>query len=98
MENNGGMISIYRGKLVIHPTLSGNPTSSNLVANDEQPGKRNDEFGLQNIFVHTSMPQNLTWVRQLYFPSEGRCAWFEPTNLGSNGKHANHYTTEATYR
>jgi hypothetical protein len=51
-----------------------------------------------------------TWGLRLSFPSEGRRAadfyrpWkfivsteFEPANFGSNVKHANHYTTEATY-
>jgi hypothetical protein len=53
------------------------------------------------------MPDNLTWDRRLYFPFEGShatdfialknlslSAGFEPTNLGSNGKYDNHYTTE----
>jgi hypothetical protein len=49
----------------------------------------------------------ITWGRRLYFPSEGRravdfmalknpspSAGFEPANLESNFKHANHLTTE----
>jgi hypothetical protein len=45
---------IDRGKLPIHPPeLSGIPTSIHLVANQEELGEVNDEFGLQNIFVHT---------------------------------------------
>jgi hypothetical protein len=56
------------------------------------------------------MPQHFTtYDRNLYFPSEKwRAAYFSlpqmfiikagfvPANLGSNGKHANHYTIEAT--
>jgi hypothetical protein len=39
--NHGGMI------LLIHPPeLSGNPTSSRLVANQEELGEGNDEFSL----------------------------------------------------
>jgi hypothetical protein len=55
-----------------------------------------------------NIPWNLTtWGRRLYFPpKEGvtrifvalrnpsPSAGFEPANLGSDGKHANHYTTE----
>jgi hypothetical protein len=55
-------------------------------------------------------PLNLTtWGWRLYFLYEGRraedfyrscksfdSAGFHPANLGLNGKHANHYTTEAT--
>jgi hypothetical protein len=38
---------INRGKLLIcPPELSGNPTSSHLVANQEELGKGNDEFSL----------------------------------------------------
>jgi hypothetical protein len=44
-----------RGKLLIHPPeLSDNPTSSHIVANKEKLGEGNYEFGLWNIFVHTS--------------------------------------------
>jgi hypothetical protein len=51
----------------------------------------------------------LTWGLWLYFPFEGKhpadfialknplpSTRFEPANVGSNGKHANHYNTEAT--
>jgi hypothetical protein len=50
-----------------------------------------------------------TWGRQLYFSSKlSRAAYFllplksissagyKPVKLGSNGKHANHYTAEVT--
>jgi hypothetical protein len=52
----------------------------------------------------------MAWDVQIYFRYERRLvadfyrpkksiplAAFEPRNLGSNGKHANHYTTEVTY-
>jgi hypothetical protein len=46
MENHGGMI-LAGEKLLIHPPqLSGNPTSSHLVAKQEKLDKGNDEFGL----------------------------------------------------
>jgi hypothetical protein len=46
---------IDRGKLLIHPLeLSGNPTISHLVENQEKLGEGNYEFGLQSNFVHTS--------------------------------------------
>jgi hypothetical protein len=46
---------INRGQILIcSPELSRNPTSSHLVANKEELGNRDDEFGLRNIFVHTS--------------------------------------------
>jgi hypothetical protein len=40
--------------LIFPPQLSVNPTSSHLVANQDELCEGNDEFGLQNIFVHTS--------------------------------------------
>jgi hypothetical protein len=52
----------------------------------------------------------MTWDRRLYFPYKRKRAAifialknrsprpvFEPTNLGSNSKQDNHYTTEATH-
>jgi hypothetical protein len=42
-----------RRKLLIRPPdLSGNPTISHLLANQEELGEGNDEFGLPSIFVH----------------------------------------------
>jgi hypothetical protein len=49
MKNHGGMIST--GEVVIRPSeLSSNPTSSHIVAKEEELGERN-EFGLS---VYTS--------------------------------------------
>jgi hypothetical protein len=39
--------------LIIHQS-SGSPTGSHLVANQEKLGGGCDEFGLLNIFCHTS--------------------------------------------
>jgi hypothetical protein len=65
------------------------------------------EFSLQFDF-HVNCRDFLhgTWDRWLYFPSEGRhaedffspeiseaSAGFEPSNLGTRGQHANHWTT-----
>jgi hypothetical protein len=57
-----------------------------------------------------NMQYNLTCGRQLYFSSEGSVPWifialkytsssvrFEPANLETNSKHANHHTTEDNY-
>jgi hypothetical protein len=45
MENYDGMIST--GELLIRlPELSGNPTSSNLVAKQEKLDEGDDKFGL----------------------------------------------------
>jgi hypothetical protein len=44
-----------RGKLKIHPPeLSDNPTSSHLVAKQEELAKEMMNLTLQSIFVHTS--------------------------------------------
>jgi hypothetical protein len=71
-------VDCYRqGNLLIHPELSGNPSSSHLVASQEGFGDGNDEFSLQNIFVHTSKlflyasKSYDIWPTAL-FPSEGR--------------------------
>jgi hypothetical protein len=46
---------IDRTKLLIRPPqLSGNPTSSHLVAKKDELSEGNDEFGPQNIYVDTS--------------------------------------------
>jgi hypothetical protein len=51
MENHGGMIG--REKLLICPPgLSGNSSSSHLVAKQEELGEGSGEFGL--TLVHTS--------------------------------------------
>jgi hypothetical protein len=39
--------------LICPPELSGNTTSSHLVANQEELGKGNYEFSLQSDFLHT---------------------------------------------
>jgi hypothetical protein len=51
VKNRGGIMST--GETDCPPELSGNPTSSHIVSNQEELGERN-EFGLRNIFVHTS--------------------------------------------
>jgi hypothetical protein len=49
------MVELYwQGKTNFPPELSGNTTSTHLVANQEEPGNINDEFGLQNIYIHTT--------------------------------------------
>jgi hypothetical protein len=40
--------------LIRQPQLSGNPTISRLVENQEKFGGKNDEFSLRSIFAHTS--------------------------------------------
>jgi len=54
MKNRGGMISTGEKLLIRPPELSGNPTSSHLVANQEELGEGNDEFGLTKYLFHTS--------------------------------------------
>jgi hypothetical protein len=41
------------GKLIRLPEFSGKPIRSHLVANQEELGEENDEYGLWNIFVNT---------------------------------------------
>jgi hypothetical protein len=44
-----------------------------------------------------SLPLRRKGAADFYCPEKFiALARFEPANLGSNGKHANHYTTEAT--
>jgi hypothetical protein len=45
---------IDRTLLIRPPKLCGSPTSSHLVANQEELGEENYEFSLRSIFVHTS--------------------------------------------
>jgi hypothetical protein len=45
---------IDRGQLIRLPHLSGNTTSSHLVANQEELGELNGDSGVHNIFVRTS--------------------------------------------
>jgi hypothetical protein len=40
--------------MICPPELSGNLTSSHLIAKQEELGEGNDEFGLKNIFLRTS--------------------------------------------
>jgi hypothetical protein len=68
---------IGRGKLLIRsPELSGNPTSSHLVAKQEELAKE-----MMNLAYETSLSyfegffnMSLTWGLRLYFHSEGRHA------------------------
>jgi hypothetical protein len=49
------MVEWCRDYLLIRPPgFSDNPTSSHLLANQEELGEINDESGLLNIFVHIS--------------------------------------------
>jgi hypothetical protein len=50
------MMEWYRQeKLLIRPPeLSGSPQQSLLIPDQEEHDEENDEFGLRNIFVHTS--------------------------------------------
>jgi hypothetical protein len=72
-ENHGGIISM--GKLIHPPELSGNPTSSHLVAKQEELAKEIMNLALQSIFNDTLKGpltcRKMTWDRWLYFPSEG---------------------------
>jgi hypothetical protein len=98
---------INNGKLLI------GPLELSHYYHQSRTGKENYEFGILNIFVHTSKWSFTCRLilrcggQQLYFRSEGRrneiflpkaitSAGFQPSNLESNDKHANHYTTEAT--
>jgi hypothetical protein len=56
VENHGGLIST--GKIPDLPTrgLWQSYQQSHLVANQEELGEANNEFGRQNVFVH-----NLKW-------------------------------------
>jgi len=48
MENHGGMI--HSGNLLIHPPdLFGNPTSSHLIAKQEEQAKEMMNFAFQSI-------------------------------------------------
>jgi hypothetical protein len=63
------------GKLIHPPELSGNPTSSHLVAKQEELAKEIMNLALQSIFSDTLKGsltcRKTTWDRWLYFPSEG---------------------------
>jgi hypothetical protein len=102
MPKHGGMISTEED---FHPSeLSGNPTSSHL-AKSRHNG--NDEFGLAKYFgsyllvflyavkSYDMRPTALLPLRRNAF-SEFLSAGFEPANVGSNAKHANHYITVVT--
>jgi hypothetical protein len=43
----------------------------------------------------TSLPKEV--VLRIFIAFTSFLAGFEPANFGSRGKHANHYTTEATW-
>jgi hypothetical protein len=93
-----------REKLLIHPPeLSGNPTSSNPVAKQEEMEK--ETILCYKVSFHTSKgsltchkilrngANSFTSLRRrvccgFLLPSAG----FEPINLESNGMHANYYT------
>jgi hypothetical protein len=74
-------------------------------------GERNKNFALQSIFVHTCkwfflhavefymrLPTTKEGVPRIFIALKSTACLgrFEPANFGSNDKHANHYTTEAT--
>jgi hypothetical protein len=99
---------IDRGKFLIRPSeLPVNPTGSHLVAYQEDLDEGSDGFCLRNISFILVKFFNMAYNFMAWgdgFPStpkEGVLrifvalkTGFEPVNLGSNGKNANHYTTE----
>jgi hypothetical protein len=68
-----------QGKLLIlTPELSGNPTSSHLVTQQEKLTERNDESGLMKYLcsyflgIFNMLCNLTTWGWRLYFPSEAK--------------------------
>jgi hypothetical protein len=99
----------YRqGKLLIRrPELSGNSTSSYLVAKQKELAneiinlavRSNGSLTCRKILRHiadgfTSPPKGGVLRIFIALKSLWLSAGFEPANLGSKRKHANHYTTE----
>jgi hypothetical protein len=99
---------IGMGKLLIRlPDLSGNHTSSHLVAEQDELAEEVLNLALRSIFVHTSKGR-LTCCKILRLGADSftslrrkACceflspsAGFEAANLGSSYKHANHQTTD----
>jgi hypothetical protein len=96
--------------LICPPELSRNPTSSHLAAKQKELTKKMNP-SLRSIVVHTSKG-SITCRLILRHGADG-CSSLpnevvlrivialgrvEPVNLGSNGKHANHYTTEDDFK
>jgi hypothetical protein len=109
-EYHGGMMSteenssfVYQSSVVILPVESSG-------IKQEERAKRMMNLTLRNNFVYTRKwffacrkilhgASGFTsplkeGVLRIFIASAG----FEPTNLGSNGKHANHYSSQATRR
>jgi hypothetical protein len=103
MENHGGMIWTGKNDWFASRAFR----QGHQVAKHEELAEKRfwpyeiSLFILEGFF---NIQKNLTiWGRRLWFPSERRraadfyllpSAGFEPANLGSNNKHANHQTTE----
>jgi hypothetical protein len=106
------MVEWYRRReLPIRPYLSGNPTSSHLVANR---GKGMMNLSLRSIFVHTCKwfftyrkSYDMGPTALLPLPRKAcygflsplkvhRLGWVWTRKLCVYGKHDNHYTTEVT--
>jgi hypothetical protein len=102
-------VTVFQSFQICPPELPGNFQQRHLVAKQEKLDEemaveclvRSISFKLVGFFNLT------TWDWRFYFPSEESRATgfyrplksvvtvgFELANLGSNGKHANHYTTE----
>jgi hypothetical protein len=100
---------VHRGKLLIRlPELSGNPASSRLVANQEKMSEINDKFGFTKYYFSskgflTCRKILSQWADSLTStPKEHVLRIFialrkSVQNVGSNGKHANRYTTEKEF-
>jgi hypothetical protein len=101
-----------QGKLISPPELSGAATSTHLVASRKNGRRKLWIWHCEILlFIHQVlffyMPYVVGTTALLPFRRKASCgfishlksitkAGFEPANLVSSGKHANHYTTEAT--
>jgi hypothetical protein len=115
MVNYGGVISAGETPDSSTRALWQCYQQSHIVANKDELGEGNDEFGqtkyfcsyFQVIFISskilrhrtdgfTSPPKEVVLRIFIALKNRSSSAGFEPANLGSNGKHANHETSEAT--
>jgi hypothetical protein len=54
MQNRGGMLPTEENSWFVHQSSLATLPADHLVAKQEELSEVNDEFGLRNIFVHTS--------------------------------------------
>jgi hypothetical protein len=95
-----------KGKLIHPPEIYGNPISSHQVES-----RRYEKLASQSIFIHTckwpftcckilwhgasGLQRKMCCKSTIALKNPLHWQDFNPRTLGSNGKHANHYTTEA---